>query len=273
MINGFVKNVEKSNMENIENVNFNQNIITISSKNPICINKNNTIKDTVNKLLKFDIRRLPVIDEKKRLVGIITVTDVLNAFLRGKDFNEKITSITNSPVFCFHNEKIMDVIKKFKFSNIGGFPIVDKNKKLIGLVTEHDIIDFLKGENIEIPIEKIMTKKPFFIKPTNFFDALMSIVNTGYRKLPVVEDNKIIGLLTERQCLSVLNNINFSRENIDFNLKDIMIKDVPIFSNSDSISKIIDYTREYKVGGGLILENDLLKGIVTERDILEKIMI
>ena len=89
----------------------------------------------------------------------------------------------------------------------------------------------------------------------------------------VIEDNRIIGILTARQCLGILKRANFSRKNINFNLKDAVIRDVPIFSDSDPISKLIDYTREYKVGGGLVIENNNLKGIVTERDILEKIII
>jgi len=257
----------------IKDVNFDHNIITISSNKPIYVSENKTIRETVDIFLKFDIRRLPVVGKKRKLVGIVTVTDIINAFLTGKNFDKKISSIMSHPIFCYQNEKIKDVIKKFKFSKKGGFPVTDKNKKLVGIVTEHDIIDFLKQENIEIPIKKIMTKKPFFLKPMNFFDSLILVSRTGYRKFPVVEDNKIIGILTARQCLGILKNANFSRKNINFNLRDVIIKNIPMFSDSDSISKLIDYTRKYKVGGGLVIENNMLKGIVTERDILEKIII
>ncbi|OYT43098.1 MAG: hypothetical protein B6U88_01915 [Candidatus Aenigmarchaeota archaeon ex4484_56] len=257
----------------IDDINFNQSIITISSNRPIYVNENKTIRETVDIFLKFDIRRLPVVDKKRKLVGIVTVTDIINAFLRDENFDKKISSIMNRPIFCYQNEKIKDVIKKFKFSKKGGFPVTDKNKTLVGIVTEHDIIDFLKQENIKIPIKEIMTEKPFFLKPMDFLDSLMLISNTGYRKFPVIEDNRIIGILTARQCLGILKSANFSRKNINFNLKDAVIRDVPIFSDSDPISKLIDYTREYKVGGGLVIENNNLKGIVTERDILEKIII
>ncbi|MEM5815354.1 MAG: CBS domain-containing protein [Candidatus Aenigmatarchaeota archaeon] len=58
-------------------------------KKPICINENETIDNARRKMEKYKIKRLLVIDKKKRLVGIITLTDLIRGVSK-EEIKERI---------------------------------------------------------------------------------------------------------------------------------------------------------------------------------------
>jgi CBS domain-containing protein len=62
----------------------------VMSKPLITVNPNTSVKDAVSLMEQKDIRRLPVIDEKGQMVGIITAKDIFKAVMKtfketGKD--------------------------------------------------------------------------------------------------------------------------------------------------------------------------------------------
>ncbi len=51
------------------------------SKPLITINQNSSIKEVTDLMQKNDIRRLPIVDNKGKLVGIITAKDILRSLM------------------------------------------------------------------------------------------------------------------------------------------------------------------------------------------------
>lgn len=81
---------------------------------------------------------------------------------------------------------------------IGGIPIVDSNKKLIGIVTNRDL-RFEKNNNR--PIREVMTSKNLITvnEGTSLQDAEQILQKHKIEKLPVVsKDNTLVGLITFR---------------------------------------------------------------------------
>jgi len=74
-------------------------------KRPICILENETIEKAKKMMDKFKIRRLLVIDKKKRLVGIITRTDLLKGESKEK-IKEKIYTKIDEMVKMIENESL-----------------------------------------------------------------------------------------------------------------------------------------------------------------------
>jgi IMP dehydrogenase len=87
----------------------------------------------------------------------------------------------------------MDIMKNYK---IGGIPVVDENKLLVGIVTNRD----LRFEaNIMKPISEVMTKENLVTttESTNLEKASQILQQYKIEKLPVVGKNgKLIGLVT-----------------------------------------------------------------------------
>ncbi|MEM5870031.1 MAG: CBS domain-containing protein [Candidatus Aenigmatarchaeota archaeon] len=249
-------------------------IIQLSELNPTFCFEKEKIKEVINKIIEKGHRRLPILSKNKKLVGIITTMDILEAFLRKQDFQDPISLIMNRDViFCDVNETLGNVLLKFKFSRRGGFPVT-KNGKLVGMISERDIIRRFSSVSFGIKVEEVMTKKPFFLDPkVSILDAIKSMVNTHYRRLPLVKDKKLVGIFTSADALFYLKKIDFNFSNLLDPVIPTFTKEVYYIEKDKDVSEAIKEMIKRDVGGLPVVSDDMiLEGIITERDILEEIV-
>ncbi len=108
------------------------------------------------KLMKeHDIRRLPVIDEARRVIGIVSDRDVKAASpskATTLDMHEmyyllselKIKDImTPNPVTVDPLDTVENVALLMLEKGFGGLPVVDADRKLVGIITDHDVFKVL----------------------------------------------------------------------------------------------------------------------------------
>ena len=85
-------------------------------------------------------------------------------------------------------------------NHIGCIPVCDDSKKIVGLVTDRDILLRTVGCGKEIkntPVSDIMTCNVTCCEPeTDIKEAEKMMGNNQIRRIPVMEDNKIVGILT-----------------------------------------------------------------------------
>lgn len=102
------------------------------------------------------------------------------------------------PVTLPKNALVRDAKESMKEHHIGGIPIVDENKKLIGIVTNRDL-RFEK--NNRRPISEVMTSKNLVTvgEGTSLSEAEDILQENKIEKLPVVDKaNRLVGLITFR---------------------------------------------------------------------------
>ena len=105
--------------------------------NPTTITREKKVIDALNLMAQFKIGGIPVVDNEGYLVGIVTNRDLrfekdMNRPIEDVMTKENIISTTESTDL----EKAADILQKYKIEKL---PVVDKNNKLIGLVTYKDI--------------------------------------------------------------------------------------------------------------------------------------
>lgn len=247
-------------------------ITEIANLNPVFCKDSEKLSEVVNKAISQNHRRLPVVSKGNMLVGIVTYMDVLDALSRGQGPDAKISNImTRDFVYSSPDETIEYAFQKLKMSRHGGLPILH-NHALIGLVTERDFIKRFSDVVFKTHIKDIMTPKPLFIsKKFSALNAFESIVNTRYRRLPVVENNKLIGIVTSFDMIEYLHRNNYDLSSLNRSLDIIMKTSIASILGNKDISEAIKLMKSRDVGGILIADNDKLEGIVTERDVLEQI--
>ena len=98
-------------------------------------------------LLKYKISCLPVVDGDKKVIGIITTTDIgYNLILDEYTLDTRVSDVmTRDVISITPNESIMDAIKKMdeyghKGEIINQLPVVDENNRLVGVISDGDII-------------------------------------------------------------------------------------------------------------------------------------
>ncbi len=105
---------------------------------PITLKKEAYVKDALDLMREYKIGGIPVIDKKNRLVGIITNRDLRFEKNHNRPISEVMTKenlITTTEFTDF--EKAADILQEHKIEKL---PVVDKNFRLIGLITYKDII-------------------------------------------------------------------------------------------------------------------------------------
>lgn len=105
---------------------------------PITLHEQALVVDALNIMKEYKIGGIPVVNENNKLVGIITNRDLRFERNPQRPITEVMTKeklITTSEVTDF--EKAADILQEYKIEKL---PVVDKDYKLIGLITYKDII-------------------------------------------------------------------------------------------------------------------------------------
>ncbi len=138
--------------------------------------------------------------------------------------------MTKKVITAKPGDLIKDIVHRLAEYEISGLPVVDTSNKVIGMISEKDILKALKTESRTLsmvfpsshalgmtfeesvdyrelkeamkemqnsPIEKIMNKNVITVKVNTTIAEVASImIQNNVNRLPVVKDNKLIGIIT-----------------------------------------------------------------------------
>jgi len=125
----------------------------VMTKNPITVDSETLVLDAQKIMKENNIRRLPVVD-KGTLVGIVTQHDLLQASpspatsLSIHELNYLLAKMKvkevmkKNPITLSPDTPFEEALRFGQDKKIGSFPVMDKGK-LIGIITESDIVRFL----------------------------------------------------------------------------------------------------------------------------------
>ncbi|AEG17211.1 CBS domain-containing protein [Methanobacterium paludis] len=91
--------------------------------------------------------------------------------------------------------------------NVGGLPVVDK-KRLLGIITHRDIL-LAGGEALGLKVNDLMSKDLMVVnRETQIKDITRIMADKGYQRIPVVEDGKLVGLITQSSLIRALADLD-----------------------------------------------------------------
>ena len=264
-------------------------IMDVAEKNVITVSPLTTIKDVAALMKENDVRRLPVVDPgTKRLEGMARAIDILD-FLGG---GEKYNIITEDYAGNFlsainaHLTKIMDEHPKYldKKSSVEDavnimlddhsscIPIVENKNSmnLVALVTERDLLP--PAVDFDVQIKDVMHKKVI----TSSLGMMMSdvskiMVRNGLRRLPVVQLDSLVGVVTTFDILGYLRRGEYrgvdADENLSVRVEDIMQHEVVSVTPQQDMGDVCRLVKETGFGGFPVISEGKLKGIITTTDV------
>lgn len=105
---------------------------------PITLHESATLQDALNIMKEFKVGGIPVVDSNRKLVGIVTNRDLRFQ----KDVTKPVVEIMTKDNLITAHEGIThshaeDILQEYKIEKL---PIIDSNRKLIGLITYKDIL-------------------------------------------------------------------------------------------------------------------------------------
>lgn len=90
---------------------------------------------------------------------------------------------------------------------ISGLPVVDDKMHLAGVLSEKDLLNILfeTGIDVNTPVKRFMSKKVIqFKEEDSVVDICSFFMNSTIRRVPIVKDNKLVGVISRRDILKVI---------------------------------------------------------------------
>ena len=159
---------------------------------------------------------------------------------------------------------VLEAAKLMKKNKIGNVLVVEK-KQPVGILTESDILKKVvaEGKNAsEVLVEEVMSTPVVVADPyISLEEAMKTMVKCNIRRLPVIEDGELIGVVTQKdisRISPVLHDI--SREWYDISVRDESYLKRQIFSGKCEDCNALSTTLR-RVDGRLLCEDciDALK--------------
>lgn len=119
----------------------------------------------------------------------------------------KVSQIVSKKVLVIKPyDTIQTAAKAMKDYNVGSLVVIDDQNKVVGIITERDIIKAVANNDLESKVEKYMTKDvKGVVEDTQATDALNIMLENGFRHLPIIgKDGKLYGIVSIRDTAKAL---------------------------------------------------------------------
>jgi CBS domain-containing protein len=153
-----------------------------------------------------------------------------------------------------------EILKVLKNKHISGVPVI-KDSKVVGIVTRTNLLQNPEEEQLAL----LMTRNPITISPESALKtAAHLLLEHRIRRLPVVDEGKLVGLVTVADVVATIADMN-----IDIPIKDYVEKNVVAIYNETPLPVVARIMELAGVKAVPVLDANLeLVGIISDRDVI-----
>jgi len=270
-------------------------VLDIASVNVISVPPTMSIIEGIQMMSRHNFRRLPITDPgTKKMIGIVTITDVIDMMGGGNRYNliaikhkgnllaalnENLREIATENVTGFSlSTTIKEAATILLKTGHGGFPIMNPDNTLAGIVTEYDLIRMLAGIESDLVVEDIMTASTTNVSPEiPLSHVTKQIVEHGYRRLPVVKDGILLGMITATDIMGYIGKGRvFSEmktgtvdEVLNLPVRDVMTtEDLRTVTSDMPVNDVAKEMLNRGIGAFPVMTGKKVNGIVTDYDLV-----
>ncbi len=269
-------------------------ILAIGTSNVYSVPQTMQIIKAVEAMSTKGFRRLPVTDPGTgRLYGLVTAGDVVDLMGGGSKYNlvkvkhrGQLLSAINEPVKEIMSTKLEtvssgdnlpDVVDRIVTTKIGGLPIVNGDDRLMGIITERDVLQVLTSFQSSSLVEDVMTTSPRVITPGETIQsAAREMTQYKFRRLPVVSDDVLFGIVTAMDIMKYVGDgtifekmtTGSTDDVLDISVRSLMTTDLQTTTPSANVGDAARFMLAKGVGGLPVIEDSRLVGMITEYDMV-----
>lgn len=265
----------------------------ITKRPVITITRLVPILRAIDLMVSNKIRRLPVTEATGKLTGIVTATNIINFLGGGEYFNiikvkhkgsfysaiyEPVDSIsTRDVVKAYDDESFTDVLERMVTSGIGAIPVVTRDEKIYGIITERDVLRYIADIITTRKVEDVMTTDLITVTSgTSIGEAAKLMIKHRVRRLPVVDGGVLQGIIVAMDILRFIGEGHAFRklmlgdvdEVLGVKVSEVMSKNIYSIQPKATVGEAARAMMDAGVGALLVKDDGDLIGIVTERDLL-----
>jgi CBS domain-containing protein len=183
--------------------------------------------------------------------------------------NPSITQVIRNAVTVTDGMTLLEAREVLLKHRVGRLPVLDKNKKPVGIITEKDFVRAIykfSGKQVsKILVRDFMSKDLITItKNATIVDCARLMQKHKISSVLVLEKNRLAGIITKTDIASVF--LTQSAEPL--RVSDIMTKDVITVMPADSLLLVESLLVKHKISRIVVQRNKKPVGIITNRDFI-----
>lgn len=130
---------EAENISRVEELAYEIKVNEVMTSDLICFSPQILMQEVLEVFRQKRISGAPIISNNGELIGIISMEDLIRCLI-DSDLESNIEKyMTTKLVTILPTDSVVEASKKFVATNYGRLPVVDKNQKLVGMITKGDI--------------------------------------------------------------------------------------------------------------------------------------
>ncbi|MDA4113863.1 MAG: CBS domain-containing protein [Thaumarchaeota archaeon] len=258
------------------------------SRQTVSITTKESVLNSALLMKNRGFRHLPVLAESGKILGIISVQDIvdsLNLTLESFTSAEDVISslqvpveriMTGQPIAVEPGDGLREVIKKFSFHNVGALPVVNMQGIVEGIMTLRDLVSLMGASSspMNAQVSEIMSTNVTTVEPGSSLALAVKLMSEKrVRRLPVVsQGHGLHGVLTNKDIMRHIARIvngGSGPSGFERHISELMTADVITIGSEDDLRVAANQMTSFGVGG--LVVNDLPShkiALVTERDLV-----
>ena len=172
--------------------------------------------------------------------------------------------MTKKVIYAKVGETISKAISKMQKHGFHELPVLDEKNEFVGFIN-YRILIRKKSLPLYSRIENLMVKPPVLSSESSVAEAVRKMLDAGFRSLPVVQKNKIIGIVSRSDILRIVPKM----KNVSsLDVEDVMTSEPDVVGEDSEVEYAVDIMRRLgELSVPVVDKNRKLVGIVHMRDI------
>jgi len=243
------------------------------------VKEDDKVANVIEIAQEYRIQTVPVVDEKGRLVGLVTYRDLLEKRVSPLS---KVKSVMNRPHKIVEDESLLDIARKFYTTKFKQIPVVDKNMKVIALAHRDLLAKYLieRGYIQNMSVGKIATRDVITCSPDDLVAKVRwEMIRNAISRMPVVQNGRLVGIISMRDIVEKLYYAYIAErpdiggyvseeEILAAPVKVIMTTNVVTAYEDEDVLSVLDKMLKHKISGLPVLRGEVLTGIFSGYDLL-----
>jgi CBS domain-containing protein len=177
--------------------------------------------------------------------------------------------------YASDNSSLNDVLKLMYEQNVGGLPIVDEDSRIRAIITEEDFVRSCRGLDTGLSVETFMSPNVVTAPAQTTIEKMTRmIIQKGFRRMPVVQDGVLMGMVTASDIMKYLGSGDAFEKVVTGDIGEVMNQPIKSLIKRSLLStdKKVDLGQAARkmmdndIGSLPVMDKGSLVGILTERD-------
>lgn len=249
----------------------------IMTKNPVFLHESDFMTHARQMIRDHNKRTLPVVDSKKRVIGMLSEKDALNIY--STKSNVTVEGFTSGFPEVYPDMDIMHAAKIMVDADVGRVPVIrsSQDKTMEGILST---VDIFRNLNLERPpnkiIEDVMTRNVISCSPRDSIAKVwVNMKEMGFSGFPVVKDGQLVGMVTRRNIIRAgyarieREDEHGTKSTMSPPVEKVMSSPAYTLSSQTTLKDAIKAFIKLDVGRLSVVNDGVLVGIVDRNDIIK----